>query len=213
MRAVGRWALWALISMLVTMGLARATSLRWWRVPNDDPYLEASIAPTLRGGDLVLLWRLTPPELGALVVCPEPKHAERLTIGRMVGEERNQVLVEGSRITVAGRGFSSEGDCANSRFKVNSPQNGAEMELSCSMEAASGILHKRGNAPATNDVPKLDLTLEEGEVALVSDNRRFPYDSRDFGAVQRELCTETIFFRLVGADGFFDADARFQYIR
>jgi hypothetical protein len=41
MRAVGRWALWALISLVVVVGLFRATAIRWWRIPDDDPYLEA----------------------------------------------------------------------------------------------------------------------------------------------------------------------------
>jgi hypothetical protein len=213
MRSLGRWALWVLISCVVVVLVARATAIRWWRVPEGDPYLEASIAPTLRGGDLVLLWRLTPPALGALVICPEPKHPERLTIGRLVGEERDRVLVEASRVVVDGRAFPTEGDCADSRFKVAAPQNGSEMELHCEIEAAHGTLHERGDAEATADVNKLELTIGEGEAALVSDNRRFPYDSRDYGAVVRETCTETIFFRLVGAKGFFDAATRFKYIR
>jgi hypothetical protein len=50
-------------------------------------------------------------------------------------------------------------------------------------------------------------------VALVSDNRRFPYDSRDYGPVERATCTDTVFFRLIGPGGFFDASRRFQYVR
>jgi hypothetical protein len=50
-------------------------------------------------------------------------------------------------------------------------------------------------------------------VWLVSDNRLFPYDSRDFGAVPQENCQETVFFRLVGKGGFFDTATRNQYIR
>ena len=85
MRALGRWALWSLIGFVVLVAALRATAIRWWRVPDDDPYLEASIAPSLRGGDLVLLWRLTEPTLGNLVICPEPKHTDRMVVGRMVG--------------------------------------------------------------------------------------------------------------------------------
>jgi signal peptidase I len=213
MRAVGRWALWALVSMLVFTAILRATSIRWWRVPDDDPYLEASIAPTLRGGDLVLLWRLTPPTTGSLVVCPEPKHPERMAIGRMVGDGEQTVVVDGSRLTVNERPAATEGSCADSRFKVTAPHNAAEMELSCSMEVVNGLAHERGNADANAEVSRLELRLDEGEVALVSDNRRFPYDSRDYGPALRETCTETIFFRLFGAAGFFDSATRFRYIR
>jgi hypothetical protein len=47
---------------------------------------------------------------------------------------------------------------------------------------------------------------------LVSDNRLFPFDSRDYGPVERSTCAETVLFRLVGRDGFFDVGRRFTYI-
>ena len=73
MRAFGRVAMWAVISIVAVVVLFRLTALRWWKVPADDPYLVASVAPTLRAGDWVLLWRLTPPSPGSLTLCPEPK--------------------------------------------------------------------------------------------------------------------------------------------
>ena len=51
------------------------------------------------------------------------------------------------------------------------------------------------------------------EVFLVSDNRRFPYDSRRFGSLDAESCKESIFFRLVSKNGFLDVKPRFTYIR
>jgi len=205
--------MWSLISLGFIAGVLRATAIRWWHVPNDDPYLEASIAPSLRGGDWVLLWRMTPPALGALVLCPEPKHPERVVIGRMVGEERSTVRVEGSRIFVNERIQATEGRCTDDRFKVTPPGGGPELEQRCSMEVTSGLLHQRGDAEATADLAAYEVELKTGQVALVSDNRRFPYDSRDYGAVERDACQETIFFRLFGAGGFFDASSRFQYVR
>jgi hypothetical protein len=59
----------------------------------------------------------------------------------------------------------------------------------------------------------VDTTVEDGKVFLVSDNRLLPYDSRDFGQVDRSTCTETVVFRLVSAEGFFDAASRFTFIR
>jgi signal peptidase I len=213
MRILGRWALWTLLALAVLIGILRATAIRWWRVPSDDPYLEASVAPSLRGGDWVLLWRLTPPALGSLALCPEPKHPERMTVGRLIGERRDRVLVEGSKLTVNQRVAPTEGDCAEDVFTVVPPQGGAEVELSCSLEVASAVTHQRGNAPANAEVPKLEVQIGDGEVALVSDNRRYPYDSRDFGNVVRETCKETVFFRLIGPKGFFDTATRFTYIR
>ena len=72
MRKVLRFLLWTAIIVGAIVGLARATAIRWVKIPMGDPYLEASIAPTLRGGDTVILWRLTKPGFGDLVVCPEP---------------------------------------------------------------------------------------------------------------------------------------------
>lgn len=213
MRALTRWGMWSLIALGVFIGILRATAIRWWKVPDNDPYLEASIAPSLRGGDWVLLWRLTPPALGSLALCPEPKHADRFVVGRLVGEEHNTVRVEGSRVFVNEKVFPREGSCADDHFKVAPPQGGSELELACSMEVASGLTHPRGDADSTADIPAYEVELKVGEVALVSDNRRFPYDSRDYGAVERATCTETVFFRLFGSGGFFDSSRRFQYVR
>jgi len=212
MRVLGRWALWSLIGFVFLIGVLRATAIRWWKVPDDDPFLEASVAPSLNGGDWVLLWRLTEPTLGSLVICPEPKHADRWVVGRMIGEERDKVSVEGSRIMVGEKAFHTEGDCAKPRFKVDPPQGGNEIEQRCSLEAAHGTIHMRGEAEATAEVPPFEAEVDDGEVLLVSDNRRFPYDSRDFGPVDRATCKEMVFFRLIGR-GFFDEATRFEYIR
>jgi len=212
MSALKRWLFWTILSLGAIVGLLRVTSIRWWRIPADDPYLDASIEPSLRGGDLVLLWRLTPPTPGTLVLCPEPKHPERVVIGRMLGEDRATVRVDGSHVFVNEKVQATEGNCADDRFTVRSPAGGA-VEQRCSMEVASGLTHQRGDAEATADLPSYEVTLQAGEVALVSDNRRFPYDSRDYGPVDRSTCTETIFFRLIGEKGFFDTSRRFQYVR
>jgi signal peptidase I len=212
MGALKRWLFWTILSLGAIVGLLRATSIRWWRIPADDPYLDASVEPSLRGGDLVLLWRLTPPTPGELVLCPEPKHPERVVIGRMLGEDRSRVRIDGSRVFVNEKVQATEGNCADDRFTVRSPAGG-EVEQRCSMEVASGLLHERGEAEATADLPSYEVTLQPGEVALVSDNRRFPYDSRDYGPVDRSSCNETIFFRLMGEKGFFDTSRRFQYVR
>ena len=114
-----------------------------------------STAPSLRGGDWILAWRLTEPGLGSLVLCPEPKHTERLTIGRLIGDERDRVKVEGTRITINERGFRTEGSCAQEHFKVDAPQGPKDVEQRCAMEVAHGIIHMRGEAEETAGVPDL----------------------------------------------------------
>jgi signal peptidase I len=213
MRALGRWLLWIVIGFGVVVGALRAVALRWWKVPEGDPWLEASIAPSLRGGDWILAWRLTEPSLGSLVLCPEPKHTERLTIGRLVGNERDEVRVEGTRVLVNERPFRSEGGCSEEHFKVDAPQGPKDVEQRCSMEVAHGLIHQRGEAEETAELPVYEAEVGSGEALLISDNRRYPYDSRDFGPVVRATCKETIVFRVIGKGGFFDQATRFQYIR
>ena len=212
MRSLGRFALWLLISVGGMVGMLRLTAIRWWKVPDDDPYLAASVAPTLRGGDWVLLWRLTPPVPGLLTICPEPKHPDRVVIGRIVGDAEDEVKVQGTQLYLRGRLQPKEGDCLDPLFTVNHPETGNEVEQECSTEVAAGMRHSRGDSPKHPDKPDFETTVGEGEFVLVSDNRLFPYDFRDYGPVPRETCTETIFFRLFGADGF-GSSSRFTYIR
>ena len=58
-----------------------------------------------------------------------------------------------------------------------------------------------------------ELDVPPGHVFLVSDNRQFPWDSREFGPVPRDTCRETVLFRLLSKDGFFDVSSRFSVIR
>jgi signal peptidase I len=215
MRKMFRFLFWLALVVGFFVGVLRLTAIRWWRVPHDDQYLTASISPSIWPGDLLLLWRLTRPGFGDLVVCPEPGHPERVVVGRLVGEERDVVQVEGSTITVNRERQVDEGNCTERTFKERSPSTGVEVEQSCSLEELGGGVHARGDAPGDGNTPPpvLKATVPAGMVWLVSDNRLFPYDSRDFGPVPRPSCTETVFFRLVGAGGFFDASRRNQYIR
>ena len=213
MRALGRFTMWAVVGIIAVVVLFRLTAIRWWKVPDDDPYLVASLAPALRGGDWVLLWRLSPPAVGSLALCPEPKHADRVVVGRMIGEEGQKVTVNGTYVEVDEKRLPNEGSCKVTRFKVKAPRGGSETELRCSTEVVNGSVHERGEAEAIADLPTFEAEVHSGEVLLVSDNRRFPYDSRDFGIVDRSTCKETVFFRLIGREGFFHSETRFTYIR
>jgi signal peptidase I len=214
MRKVVRFLVWVALAAGVIVGVARLTAIRWLRVPTGDPYLEASIAPTLRGGDLIIVWRLTPPKFGDLVLCPEPDASERVVIGRIVGEEGDKVKVDGARLDVNGRQAETEVACDPAKFTAVHPTTSAEIEQRCDIEAVAGHAHMRGGITGERVLPTpVNTTVEDGKVFLLSDNRLLPYDSRDFGQVDRATCTETVLFRLVSAAGFFDAESRFTFIR
>ncbi len=213
MRTFLRFLLFFALGVGALGGLLRLFALRVIRIPSDDPYLEASVAPTLRGGDLIVLYRLSPPGFGDLVVCPEPGAEDRLVIGRIVGEPGDAVEIRGSTVRVNGEASSSEGKCIEPTFTVADPASGAETELRCDREDLLGRVHLRGRGTKQDGRPDVSLTAGPGELVLVSDNRWFPYDSRDFGPVESASCRETVLFRLLGAGGFRDARTRFTYIR
>jgi signal peptidase I len=214
MQKLMKFLLWTALVVGVLIGGARAVAIRWWRIPEGDPYLEASVAPSLRGGDLVILWRVTDPKFGDLVVCPEPSAPERTVVGRIIGDAGDKIKVEGSRVFVNGRVAETEHACDPRSFKVIHPGTGQEVEQTCEIEAVAGVSHMRGTTSGHGvQPPPVDQTVDEGKVFLLSDNRLLPYDSRDFGLVDRASCKESVVFRLVSKDGFLDSKPRFTAIR
>ena len=206
--------LWVALVLGVIIGIARLVAIRWWRVPTGDPMLEASVAPTLRGGDWVLLWRATAPRFGGLVVCPDPEDPSHIVIGRIVGEERDKLTLDGDRIELNDRDALTETMCSESTFRIDDPETGSEVEQQCELEALGGVLHMRGSAAGLQRVPQASSrTVGAGMVFLVSDNRAYHYDSRTYGPVERATCKESIFFRLVSKHGFFDVASRLTYVR
>ncbi len=231
MRSFTRFVVWVALLIGLLIGVARATAIRWWRVPDNDPYLEASVAPSLRGGDLILLWRLTKPSYGDLVLCPEPaaesdeqqeesepatvESTGRVVIGRIIGEAGDDIEIKGGRFQVNGRAVTTESGCNDRKFTVHDPESENELEQFCSLERLGSNVHMVGGAgPETLAPPdRGGIEVNGGQVWLASDNRMFPYDSRDYGGVERDSCKETVVFRLVSAEGFFDTKNRLTLIR
>lgn len=205
---------WTVLVLGVLVGAARALAIRWWRIPEGDPYLAASIAPTLAAGDLVLLWRASPPHFGDLVVCPEPERPDRIVIGRVVGENGDSVSVVDADVTVNDRKPSTERACNPREFTVEDPNSGEQVKQICQVENLSGHLHKRGSTSGHKLPPlsiKRDVAL--GQFFLLSDNRLYPYDSREFGTASASSCRETVVFRIWSRAGFFDGESRFDVIQ
>ena len=207
-----RFLAWTLLVLGALIGIARLTVIRWWRVPLGDPYLEASLAPTLRGGDWLILWRATAPTEGNLVLCPEPKAAGRYVIGRILAERGDHVKVTSDGVQVNNRNFETESGC--DAFTVRDPGTGQDTEQSCRREVVGSQTHLRGQlSPSLPKPSEAEADLADGQVYLISDNRQFPWDSREFGPVERSTCVETVLFRLVSKDGFFDVANRLTLIR
>lgn len=211
MRKFLHFLLWTVAILGAVIGLGRAFAIRWIRVPN-DLVMAASVEPTLEGGDLILLWRLTAPAFGNLVVCPDPDNAGQVVIGRIVAEAGDTIEIAGDLVTVNGQRSETEMACDD--FVAVDPNTQTEVEQRCSVEVLGTHKHTIGQTSAQKNVPKpVKDEVMAGEAYLVSDNRLFPYDSRDYRAVQRSACPEAVVFRLVGRNGWGDAAKRLSFIR
>lgn len=214
MRSLLRLLIWTGLLAASLVGLARITAIRWWRVPLDDPWLVASVAPTLKGGDWVVLWRLTRPRQGDLVLCPEPKAAERVVVGRVFGTANDEVDSSGGSLRLNGRIPAKEGSCPE--VHAQHPKSGTPIELACSLENLEGHVHLRADSRTEAAAPpsaNRPVTVEPGQFFLASDNRQIYFDSRDYGAVPAESCQETFVFRLWSKEGYFNPSGRFEILR
>jgi signal peptidase I len=208
-----RFIVWTLLIAAAFIGLARATAIRWWRVPVDDPWLAASVSPSLGPGDWVVLWRLSRPREGDLVICPEPGAPERVVIGRILGTGNDVIEIKDGTVVVNNRTLRRESGC--DAFEVIHPKSGQSHQQACGIEDLDGDLYMRGYLIENLQPPPpmAPVTVPVGKVFLVSDNRQFPLDSRDFGLVDAATCQETFVFRLWGRGGYFDPNRRFDLIR
>jgi signal peptidase I len=208
-----RSLVWLALALAVLVGVARLTVLRWWQVPLDDADLGASIAPTLWPGDWVILWRLTPPGFGDLVLCPDPDEPLEPVIGRIAAEggDALEVTPDG-QLTVNNVRVVSEQACSPREFEVPDPSSGEPTKLSCDIERIGGVSHKRGLGRLSQRPNARAVDVPDGHVYLVSDNRQYPFDSRHFGAIERVSCKEKVLFRLVSHEGFFDVEHRLTLI-
>jgi signal peptidase I len=195
----------------------RLTCLRWWQVPEDDADLAASIAPTLSPGDWVILWRATAPGFGDLVLCPDPEDASQVFIGRIAAEGGDTLKIdEMGMLTVNNSRMRSERTCETPKFTIEHPVTGAEVEQRCDIETLGGVHHQRALVPSPKTPIKPVATtreVEPGSVYLISDNRLFPFDSRDFGPLPKSSCKEAFLFRLVSRLGFSHVKTRLSWIQ
>ena len=216
MEKAGRILAWV-VGVIVVIGIAlRLLVFDVWTIPNDS-VLAASIAPTLRPGDTVLLLRPGTPGSGDLVRCPDPENEanakeKHWVIGRLVGLPGDTVYVAGVTLRVNRARYDATEACKEPTFTVNHPDSGHEVEMRCTRVGMGGGWHFRGVAKGVrgSDVKKLVGT---NKVFLLSDNRSFHDDSRDFGTIDQASCNRRIVFRLWGAGGWTDSKTRMTIIR
>lgn len=211
-----RFLIWSAIAVGIVVGGLRLLAIRWVRLPQNDPVFTTSILPSLEAGDLFIVQRISPPEFGDLVLCPEPNYPERYVIGRVIGLPGDELRIKDGVPSLRGKEFPFERICSPPTIRYPHPaMPSEEVEQQCYYEAlASQRVHKTGRVAGHKISPE-DRTYQvpDGQFFLVSDNRLFPYDSRDYGAVPVESCKETVVLRLVSKLGWTDTEKRMTLIQ
>lgn len=204
-----KFVLWVVGIASAIAIVLRLTILDLWTIPQ-DLVLDSSLRPTLAAGDTVLLFTRGQRGFGDLVRCTDPEDAQRYVVGRIVGIGGDTVEVKNPIVTVNGTKYNHGDSCAQGVVMVPHPKSGSPTQASCQRIDMAGGWHYR----AAVETPESPSTHQVGPglVYLLSDNRSFHDDSRDFGAIPAESCQGVIFFRLWGKGGFEDESSRFTVI-
>jgi signal peptidase I len=213
--AVGKYLkflAWVVGILAIIAIVLRLTVFEVWTVP-DDPELVASLAPTLRAGDMVLVMRRGDRGLNDLVRCKDPDYPQQHVVARLVGVGGETVEFQGLDVAVDRKRYTSSEACAEGIVTFPHPKSGAPMQGTCNRVEMGGGWHYRLYSADGYPIKDQKHTVGAGRVYLVSDNRSFHLDSRDYGALPKADCPEKVVFRLWGKPGFFNDTRRFELIR
>jgi signal peptidase I len=210
MQKLWRMIAWTLALLAGAALLSRALFLDVWTIPEGDPRFAAAIAPTLSPGDTVLVFTRGTPGFGDLVRCVDPNDKNRFIAARIVGVPGDHLEVDDRTLRVGGRSYDGELSCPGNGYTILHPRTGAAVNLACDVVRMGGGWHYRAyNQQQPPFSSPTRAQVADGMVFLLSDDRSFHDDSRDFGAVEHASCEGPIFFRLWGEGGLRDEGHRF----
>lgn len=199
---------WWILAILGAIGLLLYLFVvDTWLVPGTDTAFAASIEPTLRVGDRILVQRGSVPRVGQLARCQHPLASGTYVIGRVFGESRDRVEVRNEAVILNGKNVPTRHACPSER--VIHPVSGQEVELTCAVEDNGAFTYStllNREYPAGGGL----ANVEPGKLYLVSDNRHLHQDSRDYGLVDASTC-EHVLYRLWG-DSYADGTRRFTFL-
>lgn len=204
---------WTVLILGAIAGVARLTIIDVWKLPEDAANIGISVEPTLSEGDLVLMLTRGTPGFGDLVRCIDPEDTSTFVVGRVAGVPGDTVVAHGRSLTVNGKRYESENVCPQGSSTVVHPVSGEKVTLICDQVEMGGRVHDRGSSEKREIATPTQVTVGQGMLFLLSDDRSYPYDSRRFGQVPITACKSRIFFRLWGKGGWADGSHRLSYIR
>lgn len=200
-------------AFLIVIGLVmRAAFVDVWVLP-DDLKTSASVAPSLAGGDAILFMHRNKPAFGDLVRCSDPDDPARFVVGRVVGLAGDTVETEGRELSVNGKRYIGQMACAEPKATIPHPTSGSTVEIWCDQVEIAGHPHMRGWSEKAGIFTPAKATVGQGMLYLLSDDRSYHDDSRDFGTVPVESCTGRIIFRLWGKEGWSDDKRRMMFVQ
>lgn len=212
MGKLSRGLLWTVVLAGGGVLLARALLFDLWTFP-DDRRFAASVAPTLRGQDLLVLLKESSPSVGDLVRCTDPESPSDFVVARVAGRAGDHVEIEGRTLRVNGRSYDAESACPDRSVTLPNPGEGPDIEIQCDKVTMGSGWHYRGfNLKPRFGVDKASATVRPGMLYLVSDDREWHDDSRDYGQVPVASCSRKIIFRLWGSAGMSADPLRFEFI-
>jgi signal peptidase I len=193
-------ALWLAGLLGIGLLVLYAFAFDVWTVPADDPVLAASLAPTLDPGDVVILTRHPLIVHGYLLRCPDPEAPGRFVVARAIAQGGETVSFSDEMAFVDGHHSPSPQVCNPPSVVVGDPRSGLNVELTCAVEEYGEMNFSvlRATNPAIST--KTPRKVGPGTWFLVSDNRHFPLDSRDYGPIDQRLCQHVV-LRVKGHDG------------
>jgi signal peptidase I len=207
-----RFVFWVAVLLGILGVVARTLFMDAWVVPDDDK-TSASVAPTLAGGDTVLFMKRNAPAFGDLVRCTDPDDATRFVVGRVAGLAGDTVEIEGRDLRVNGTRYIGEMACGQAKFSIPHPTSGSTVDIYCDQVQMAGHPHLRGSSDKGTPSYPTKAVVGAGKLYLVSDDRSYHDDSRDFGAVDASTCTGRIVFRVIGKEGWKDDKRRMTFVQ
>ena len=133
-------------------------------------------------------------------------------VGRILAEEHGTIELQGSAVQLNGKHLGFDHRCSPATMSVPHPLTGKPVVLNCEFEQVSRTEFPRLRADNNEGSPVMHAEVAPGHVYLVSDDRYFHDDSRDFGSLPAASCNERVILRLWSARGWFDADRRLSAI-
>jgi signal peptidase I len=212
MDKVLKFLLWSVGIFAILCLIGRAFIFETWTVP-EESWTAAAAAPTLAGGDLVLVMTIGESKFGDLVRCPDPEDASSFVVGRVAGLGGDLVELDGPVLTINGKRYVASEACKDPTFLVVHPDTGNDVEVACARVDMGSGWHFRGTKMTYNTKSTHRKKVGIDKVFLLSDNRGIHDDSRDYGTLEHATCLKKVFFRLWSKEGWTDTENRLTFIR